>query len=94
MANSDLIAKMQSVVDDYEVGRILPEQVEQALEFHMQALEGVDLPAIHKVRSFSYRLVAAHLADGEQEFRGDERVSTVLAELRCFLHSLPAASSA
>ena len=94
MANPDIIARMQHILDDYEAGRILPEQVERSLEFHMQALEGIGLQSIHRVRTFSHRLVSAHLSDGEQEFRDDERVSTVVSELRRFLSSLPATPSA
>jgi hypothetical protein len=90
MANSDLIASMLRVVDDYEAGRISPEEVERALEFHMQALERIGLPSIHEVRTFAHRLVAAHLSDGQMEFKDDERVQSVLDELRGFLRSLPA----
>jgi hypothetical protein len=90
MANSDVIASMLRIVDDYEASRISPEEIERSLEFHMQALEGIRLPSIHEVRSFTHRLVAAHLSDGELEFKDDERIDSVLAELREFLRSLPA----
>jgi hypothetical protein len=89
MANSDIIASMLRTVDDYEASRVWPEEVEKSLESHMQALEGISLPSVHSVRSFTHRLVAAHLSDGETEFKDDERVQNVLAELRRFLRSLP-----
>lgn len=81
---------MLRVVDDYEAGRISPEQVENSLESHMQALEGIGLSSIHQTRTFSHRLVSAHLSDGEMEFKDDERVEAVIAELRTFIRSLPA----
>jgi hypothetical protein len=89
MANSDIIASMLRVLADYEVGRVSPDEVESSLESRMQALERVDLPSIHKVRTFTHRLVSAHRSDGEMEFEDDERVETVLSELRDFLRSLP-----
>ena len=79
---------MMRVLDDYEGKLITPERVEQSLESHMQALEGIGLSSIHKVRTLTYRLVAAHLSDGELEFKNDEKVADVLAELRDFLRSL------
>jgi hypothetical protein len=90
MANSDIITSMLRTLDDYEASRISPEEVEKSLESHMQALEGIALPSIHRVRTFAHRLVAAHLTDGEIEFKDDERVQTVLADLRGFLRSIPA----
>jgi len=88
MANSDIIASMMRVVDDYEARRASPEEVESSLESRMQALEGIGLPTIHQMRTFTHRLVSAHLSDGEMEFKDDERVETVLSELRDFLRSL------
>lgn len=90
MANSDIIASMLRVVDDYESGHLSPDEVEKSLEFHMQALEGIALRNIHMTRTFAHRLVAAHLSDGSMEFRDAERTATVLAELRDLLRSLPA----
>ncbi len=91
MANSDLIMRMENILDDYEAGRISPERAGQSLESHMQALEGIGLASVHQIRTFAHRLLAAHLSDGEQEFKDDERVATVLAELRSFLRTLPVA---
>lgn len=79
---------MMRVLDDYEGNLITPERVEQSLESHMQALEGIGLSSIQRVRTLTYRLVAAHLSDGELEFKDDERVADVIAELRGFLRSL------
>jgi len=80
---------MLSIVDDYEAERVSPEEVESSLESRMQALEGIGLPRIHQMRAFTHRLVSAHLSDGEMEFKDDERVETVICELRDFLRSLP-----
>jgi hypothetical protein len=89
MANSDIIASMLRVVDDYAARRVSPEEVETSLESCVQALEGIGLPHIHRIRAFTHRLMSAHLSDGEMEFKDDERVETVLCELRDFLRSLP-----
>lgn len=79
---------MLRIVDDYEAKRVSPEEVESSLESRMQALEGLGLSSIHQMRAFTHRLVSAHLSNGEMEFRDDERVETVLYELRGFLRSL------
>jgi hypothetical protein len=90
MANSNIIASMLRIVDDYEASRLSPEDVQKSLGSHMQALEGVELTSIHTMRGFTHRLVSAHIVDDEMEFKDDERVQTVLAEMRSFLHALPA----
>jgi hypothetical protein len=91
MSNSGLIARMQHVLDEYEAGRLTSEAVEKSIEFHMQGLEQIGRSAVGTARDLSHRLVVSHMSDGEQEFIDAEKISTVIAEFRQFLKSLPGA---
>ncbi len=48
MANSDVIASMLRVVDDYETRRTSPEAVENSLESQMQTIERTGPLGIHQ----------------------------------------------
>ena len=89
MANSLIIQRMLDAIKEFEARKLSASNLEESLEMHMQALEQIGSQEINVSRRFGYRIVAADLADGEQEFEGDEKVSTVLNELRRFLRSLP-----
>jgi hypothetical protein len=80
---------MRLVLDEYEAGRLSPEQVESAIESHIQGVEGIGLPAIHEARDLTYRLVIAHVSVAMEEFIDAEEVSQVLSDMRRFLCSLP-----
>lgn len=89
MSNSSVIKRMFDSIQKYEAGKLTSENLEQSLETHMKALEGIGSHEISASRKLAYRIVAAHLSDGEQEFKDDEKVSKVLDDLRQFLRSLP-----
>jgi hypothetical protein len=88
MANRHVIARMQSLLDDYQAGVIRPEEVERSIEMHIGALEGIQLKQVHQGRQLSYRLVRAHVYSGNEELIGSERIPMVIAEFRLFLTSL------
>lgn len=94
MSNSGLISRIRDTLDEYEAGRLSPEQVERAFEYHMDGVEGVGLPVIHQARDLTHRLVMAHMSDGLEEFIDAGEVSQVLADMRRFLDSLPGGTNA
>jgi hypothetical protein len=89
MANASLISRMQRILDEYESGLITPTEVERAIEFHMQGMDRIDLATVRASRRLSYRLVTAHLSDGETDFKDAEVVSSVLRDFGRFIQSLP-----
>ncbi len=92
MANCDIIARMGAILDDYEAGRVRPLDVERSIQFYMEALEGLPYKRIKEADHLCYRLVSAHMVDGE-EFIDEEDVATVLADFRRSLASLPTGSA-
>ena len=93
MANCDIIDRMIGLLDDYEAGRIQPTDVERSMEMNIRALEALPYAYIKQASTLCYRLVAAHLNDGPEEFPNEEVVTKVLAEFRQFLASLPGAKA-
>ncbi len=93
MSNFSVINRMLDSILKYESGDISPEDLEKSIETHMQALEGIGSREISESRHFTYRVVVAHLSDGEEELKDSEKVSEVLRELRAFLKSLPGSVS-
>ncbi len=89
MANRDIIVRMGAILDDYEAGRIRPDDVERSISFHMEALEALPYQRIEEARHLCYRLVTAHMFVGEEEFIGEEDVAKVLMHFRTFFASLP-----
>lgn len=89
MANADLIRRMHAILDDYEQGKIHPTEVEKAILFHVDGLEALQYQKIKDAGHLCYRLVSAHLVDGEEEFICHESVADVLCDLRQYLSSLP-----
>ncbi len=89
MANRDIITRMNAILDDYEARRIRPEEVESSIQFNIEALEALPYVRIKEANTLCYRLVSAHMFDGEEEFIGEEEVKQVLADFRTFLGSLP-----
>lgn len=92
MASADLIDRMHWILDEFEAGRLSSAQVESAIEFQMQGLEGIDLSTIHASRDLTYRLVTARFSDGMEEFGTDEEAAAVVACIRDFLRTLPGAN--
>lgn len=89
MANRDVIARMSAVLDEYEAGRIRPDDVERSIRFNIEALEALPYPRIKEADMLCHRLVTAHMFVGDEEFIGEEDVAKVLADFRTFLVSLP-----
>lgn len=89
MANASLIGRMLHTVDEYEGGQLSSEEVERAIESHMEGLERIGLLQIHEARFLTSRLVSAHCFVGEEEFMDVEQMPVVVADLRRFLRSLP-----
>jgi len=89
MSNFSVIKRMLDSIEKYESGKLTATDLEQSLETHMRALEGIGSREISASRDLAYRIVKAHLVDDAQEFEGDEKVSEVVGELRQFLRSLP-----
>jgi hypothetical protein len=89
MANSDIIARMESILDEYEAGRLGANDVERSILFHIEALEALPYSRIKEASHLCSRLVGALPADEAAEFIGTEDIATVLAHFRQFLASLP-----
>lgn len=89
MPNAGLIARMLHALDEFDANRLSSEQVELAVDFHMQGLEQIGLREIHEARCLTRDLVRAHCSVGMEEFIDVEQVPLVVKELRRFLKSLP-----
>ena len=88
MANADIITRMHRILDTYEQGELQPLQVEQAIQFHMEALEALPYQRIKDADHLCYRLVTADMSVGEEDFIEAESVSAVLRDFRAFLVAL------
>ena len=62
---------------------------ERSIPFHMEALEALPYQRIQEAHHLCYRLVTAHILEGEEEFIVEEVVAKVLADFRTFLAALP-----
>lgn len=89
MANNDVILRMRQVLEAYEAGELRPEQVEEAIQLHMGALECLQYQRIKDADSLCGRLVSAHTFIGEEEFIDHEKTTEVLSEFKEFLSLLP-----
>jgi hypothetical protein len=90
MANRDIIARISGILDMYEAGQIGPLDVEEMLPRHMEALEALPHARVHEAHALCVRLLDAHMSVGDEDFIVGEPVTTVVAEFRRFLGSLPA----
>jgi len=88
MANRDIIARMNAILDDYESGQIGPLDVEEKLPRHIEALEAMPYEKIHEADVLCARLLDAHMSVGE-DLIVSESPAAVLADFRKFLGSLP-----
>jgi hypothetical protein len=88
MANSDIISRMSAVLDEYEAGRIRPEEVERSIRFNIEAIEALPYARIKEADALCHRLVTSHMLIGDEEFISVEDVAQVLADFRKFLASL------
>ena len=76
MGNSGIISQILENCRRHEAGEITATQLEQEIESHCQALEGLSTADISRFRDFSFRLVHAHF---------DDTTPTVMAEFRSLL---------
>ena len=90
MANRDIIARMGTVLDEYQAARAHPDDVGRSIPFHIQALDALPYRCIEDADHLCYRLATAHPFVGGVEFIDREEVAKVLTDFRAFLASLPA----
>lgn len=89
VSNKNLVQRMHILLDRFEAQELSTTDVENAIEHHMQALEGIDLEATHRARRLCHQLVSSDLSEAERELIDCEEVSHVLIEFRHFLDALP-----
>ncbi len=79
MANTNIISSLLEHCRRHEAGEITATQLEDEIESHAQALEGLSSQEIGRFRDFAARLVHAQFEDA---------TSSVLGEFRTWLASL------
>lgn len=89
MSNASVVQRMRGLLDDYQRRELSPEEFERAVEFHMDALEYIDLTAVREARRLCSRLVHAHYVDGDEEFGDPHDAAIVIEEFQDFLSGLP-----
>lgn len=89
MSNASIIERMRGLLEDYQLRVLSPEEFERAIEFHMEALEYIDLHPVHEAQRLCSRLVHAHYADGDEEFGDPHDAGLVIDEFHSFLNVLP-----
>ena len=82
---------MLALLADHESRLISTHDFEKAIEFHMQALDSIDLATIRNARDLTYRLVTSDFTDGDEVFSSNIDAATVRADFRKFLATLPGA---
>jgi hypothetical protein len=87
MSNASVIQRIHKLLDLYDAKEVSPHEFEQAIEFHMDALEGVEYSAIHRARRLTGRIVCAH-REGEEEFCDSRLLKDAIQEFREFLAGL------
>lgn len=91
MSNQSVIQRMHRLLDSFVAHELRAEDFERAVEFHLDALEFIDFPTVHRARAILGRLVNAHYWEGEEEFGDPEDMAPIVKEFRQFLHELPIA---
>lgn len=91
MSNASIVERIRGLIADYQSHTISPEEFESAIEFHIEALEYVDLEVVHKARNLCWELVNAHYIDGDEKFGNPDDLATVVNRFHKFLSSLPTA---
>lgn len=89
MANADVVARMNRLLDAYEKGELRAEEVERGIQFLMEALEELPYQKIKDADHLCCRWVSADLCDGGEQFIDSQRVATVMLDFRTFIASLP-----
>ena len=72
---------MFEVLNHYEAGKLSPDQVEESLQFHLDALEGIGSKEDRKLNDLTYRLVVADMSEGEEQFVDGETVTLGFAQI-------------
>ncbi len=93
MSNNNIVRDMLTVLDRYEARTLTATQTETALERYAQALEGIGLKEIHRIRELTYQLVKSDFAIGEEEFINEKSVASAIFDLRSFLRTIPNAKA-
>jgi hypothetical protein len=89
MSNASVIRRIQELLDSYDARTTSPYEFEQAIEFHMDALERIDLTHIHRARQLTADIVRAHFYDADDEFGSPEDEQIAMQQLRQFIDGLP-----
>jgi hypothetical protein len=89
VSNASVIQRMHTLLDQYRANELSAGELEQAVEFHLDALEFIDLDVVHRARSLCSKLTYAHFLDGDEEFGEPQDAAAALAEFHQFLDTLP-----
>ena len=89
MSNVSVIQRMHDILSSFAEQAISPHEFERSFGFHMDALERLDLFAIHRARELTAAAVRAPFFDGEEEFGSPADQQAAIEELRSFISSLP-----
>jgi len=81
---------MHALLNTYSAEAISPYEFERAIEFHIEALERIDLTAVHRARRLTAEVVRAHFYDADEEFGDPMDAKAAIQELREFIDGLPA----
>lgn len=76
---------MHSLLDQYWANEL------DAVEFHLGALEFIDLDTVRCARRLCQKLTHAHFLDGDDEFGNPDEAADLLAKFHRFLNGLPVA---
>lgn len=89
MSNSNIIARLHCLLDEYEAEEIQPTQLEKAVQSHMEAIEGLSYEQMKRADLLCYRIVTADLRDGDEVSIAPDAVEEVLSDFRKFIDQLP-----
>ena len=93
MSNASVIERMRELIKHYQNNGCSAGEFENAIEFHMDALEFIDLDTVHRARELAWELVNAHLLDGDIEFGDPVDADKARNEFYQFLDELPVGPS-
>ncbi|WP_146397636.1 hypothetical protein [Pseudobythopirellula maris] len=88
MSNPSVFSRLHALIDGCDIASSGNGAFERAIEFHMDALEGIDTTTIHRVRVLTSQLVQAHFLDGDIEFGNSVDAADAKAEFHAFLRGL------
>jgi hypothetical protein len=88
MSNASVIQRIRDLLDDFRSRALQAEELERAIDFHMEALECVDLATIHRSRELSHKIVQAYYCDGDEEFGDPVDLANSIWSFHDFLDEL------